>query len=128
MASLVTNAGFAHFTAAILASNIMRYLQWGVGSGQTAASNTVADTTGTTEARTAGALSQQTTTVANDTIRCVGTITALAALAITEVGVHDAAGTGTPPTGGNMDVYGDFSVINLAPGDSITFTVNVKFS
>lgn len=128
MASLVTNAGFANFTAALVAADAVRYLQWGVGSGQTATSNTVNSTTGTTEARTAGTLSQQTTSVSNDTLRCVGTITALGARAITEVGVHDAAGSGTPPTGGNMDVYGDFPVINLATGDSITFKVNVQFS
>jgi hypothetical protein len=128
MASLVTNAGFANFSAAIVAANLARYLQWGVGSGQAATDNTVNDTTGTTEARTAGALSQVTTTVANDTVQCVGTITAAGARAITEVGVFDAAGTGSPPTGGNMDIYGDFGVINLNAADSITFTVKVKFS
>ena len=47
--------------------------------------------------------------------------------AITEVGVFDAAGTGSPPTGGNMDIYGDFSVINLAASDSIAFTIKVSF-
>jgi hypothetical protein len=128
MASLVTNAGFANFTAALVAANAVRYLQWGTGSGQAATDNAVDNTTGTTEARTAGTLSQQTTSVANDTLQCVGTITAAGARAITEVGVHDGAGSGSPPTGGNMDIYGDFAVINLASADSITFTVKVQFS
>ena len=42
--------------------------------------------------------------------------------------MFDAAGAASPPTGGNMDIYGDFSVINLASGDSIAFTVNVTFA
>jgi hypothetical protein len=128
MASLVTNAGFANFTAALVAANAVRYLQWGEGSGQDATDNDINDVGATTEARTAGTLSQVTTTVANDTLQNVGTITAAGARAITEVGVFDAAGSGSPPTGGNMDVYGDFAVINLAAADSITFTVKVKFS
>lgn len=128
MASLVTNTGLANITAAWHSyTSRSRYLQWGVGSGQTASSTTVNSTAGTTEARTAGTTSQQTTTTTNDTYRVTGTITALGTLAITEVGVFDAAGSGSPPTGGNMDIYGDFSAINLSTGDSITFTVNVTF-
>lgn len=124
MASLVTNTGLAN---AVLAwhtyASRSRYLQWGTGTGQSAASTAVASTTGTTEARTAGTTSQETETTTGDTYQITGTITALGTPAITEVGVFDAAGSGTPPTGGNMDIYGDFSAINLAVGDSITFTV-----
>ena len=85
---------------------------------------------GTTEARTLATTSQQTTTITNDTMRNVFTITELSAgpIAITEVGVFDAAGSGSPPTGGNMDIYGDFSAINVNSGDSIQFTVNTKFT
>ena len=58
----------------------------------------------------------------------LGSITAAGSRAITEVGVFDAAGTGSPPTGGNMDIYGSFTVINLSSGDSIAFTVQVQFT
>jgi hypothetical protein len=51
-------------------------------------------------------------------------VTAGGSRAITEVGVFDAAGSGNPPSGGNLVIYGDFSVINLASGDSILFTIN----
>lgn len=129
MASLVTNKGKDNVTAAWHAyASRPLYLQWGVGSGQGATSNALADTTGTTEARTAGTSSQQTTTVTNDTFQVTGTITAAGSRAITEVGLFDAAGSGSPPTGGNMDVYGDFSVINLSTNDSIAFTVKVVVS
>ncbi|CAA2139569.1 hypothetical protein [Hyphomicrobium sp. ghe19] len=128
MASVFTNAGKAAAAAALVTANALKYLQWGVGSGQTAASTTVNSTSTTTEARVAGTMSSVTTSVTNDTAQIVGTITAAGSRAITEVGVHDAAGSGSPPTGGNMGLYGDFSVINLASGDSIAFTVKLQFS
>ncbi len=128
MASFVTNGGLGNLTAAWHAySSRPLHLQWGEGSGQSAASNAINAAGNTTEARVAGTSSQQTTNTTNDTYRVTGTIVAAGARAITEVGVFDAAGSGSPPTGGNMGVYGDFSAINLATSDSITFTVNVVF-
>lgn len=128
MVARVQNAGLANITAALLAyANLPKWLQWGTGSGAAASANVVTTTT-TTEARTNGTASQQTGSVANDKYRVVGTITAAGTRAITEVGAFDAAGSGSPPTGGNMCIYGDFSVINLANGDSIAFTVDVTFS
>jgi hypothetical protein len=125
MTARVQNAGLARITAALIALNW--YLQWGTGSGAAATANAVTTTT-TTEARTLAVASQATTTVTNDKMVLTGTITAAGARAITEVGAFDATGAGSPPTGGNMDIYGDFSVINLATGDSIAFTINTTFS
>ena len=128
MASIFTNTGRAAAAAALVAANTTKYLQWGVGSGQTASSTALANTTGTTESRVTGTMSSVTVTTTNDTAQIVGTITAAGSRAITEVGVFDAAGSGSPPTGGNMNLYGDFSVINLASGDSISFTIKLTFS
>jgi len=126
MASLVVNTGLANAVAAWHAyASRGRYLQWGVGSGQDAADTDLADKTGTTENRTTGTTSQETVTTTGDTYQITGTITALGARAITEVGVFDGAGSSTPPAGDNLVIYGDFSVINLATNDSITFTVRV---
>lgn len=126
MASFVTNLGLANVVAAWHAyTSRAKYLQWGVGSGQGVTSTDLASKTTTTEARTDGTSSQQTTTTTGDTYQVVGSIAAAGARVITEVGVFDAAGTGSPPAGGNMGIYGDFSAINLASGDSITFTVQV---
>lgn len=128
MVARIQNNGLANLTAGWVAyASLPKYLQWGTGSGAAATANVVT-TTSTTEARTNGTASQTTTTVTNDTYQVVGTITAAGARAITEVGVFDAAGSGSPPTGGNMCIYGDFSVINLTTGDSIAFTVKVAFS
>lgn len=128
MVARVQNNGLANITAGLHAyASRPLYLQWGTGTGAAAAANVVT-TTSTTESRTTGTSSQQTTTVTSDTYRVTGTITAAGTRAITEVGVFDAAGSGSPPTGGNMCIYGDFTTINLASGDSIAFTVNVAFS
>lgn len=128
MVARIQNNGLANLTAGWhgYASRPL-YLQWGTGTGAAASANVVTTTT-TTESRTTGTSSQQTTTQTNDTYQVVGTITALGARAITEVGVFDAAGAANPPTGGNMDIYGDFSVINLATSDSIAFTIKVAFT
>jgi hypothetical protein len=128
MVARIQNNGLANLTAAWVAyASIPKYLQWGTGSGAAATANVVT-TASTTEARTSGTASQQTVTVTNDTYRVTGAITAAGTRAITEVGVFDAAGSGSPPTGGNMCIYGDFSVVNLASSDTITFTVNVTFT
>ena len=125
MTARIQNAGLARVTAALIA--LSWWLQWGTSSAAIASANVVTTTT-TTEARAAAGAAQGTTTVTNDKLVLTGTITALGARAITEVGAFDAVGTGSPPTGGNMDIYGDFAVINLATSDSIAFTINTTFS
>jgi hypothetical protein len=54
----------------------------GVRAGQDAADNDLADKSTTTEARTAGTTSQQTSAFANDTLRSTGTITAEGAVRV----------------------------------------------
>lgn len=124
MATRVQNGGLARIT--LLLSAAAWWFQWGTGTGAPASANVVTTTT-TTEARSAATMSQQTVTVTNDTLRAVGTIVALGTRAITEVGIFDAAGAASPPVGGNMDMYGDFAVVNLLINDSIGFTFNTTF-
>ena len=125
MVARVQNNGLARITSLLAATTF--WFQWGTGSGAAATANVVT-TTSTTEARVSATPTQQTTTVTNDTLRLTGTITAAGTRAITEVGAFDAAGSGSPPTGGNINFYADFSVINLSSGDSIAFTMNVAFT
>lgn len=119
--------GLGIVTAALVAYNTLKYFQWGVGSDPGSSSNTLGSTAGTTESRVAGTLSQATTTVANDTYQAVATLVAAESLSVTELGLFDAAGAGSPPTGGNLGWYAVFSTIGLAPLDSITFTAQVQF-
>lgn len=125
MTAQTQNAGLARMTSLIAAASF--WLQWGTGTGAVASANVVTTTT-TTEARVSATTSQQTTSVTNDTLQLTGTITAAGSRAITEVGTFDAAGSGSPPTGGNMDHYGSFSVINLNTSDSIAFTIKVTYT
>jgi hypothetical protein len=101
----------------------------GIGSG--AGTAAVGDTTLFTEfttgtwtgyARVTGTLTQQTTTLTNDTYRCVGTFTAPAAEAVTNAGLFDALTTG------NLLIKGDFATVNLALNDTLTLTFNLQFS
>lgn len=121
----VQNTGLARITSLLVAASW--WLQWGTGSAA-AKSATAVTTTSTTEARVSASAAQGTTTVTNDKVVFTGTITAAGTRAITEVGVFDAAGSGSPPTGGNMDVYSDFTSIGLSTSDSIAFTINLTFS
>jgi hypothetical protein len=68
-----------------------------------------------------------TTTTTNDTYQVVGTITCGGSgKTITEVGLFDAAGAGSPPSGGSLFVYADHGGVALNVGDSITYTVKVQ--
>jgi hypothetical protein len=124
MTARVQNNGLARISSLLAAA--AWWFQWGTGSAAAASANVVT-TTSTTESRVSCTTAQTTTTVTNDTLQLSGTITAAGTRAITEVGAFDAAGSGSPPTGGNMDFYCDFSTINLNSGDSIAFTMKVSF-
>lgn len=117
--------GLARFSALCAAASW--WFQWGTGSGASRSANAVT-TTSTTESRCTTTTSQVTVNETNDTLQLVGTIIAAATRAITEVGAFDAAGTGSPPTGGNMDMYGSFSTVNLNANDSIQFTFETTFA
>jgi hypothetical protein len=127
----VTNLGLANVTAALLAyASVAKYIQWGTGTTTPAVTDTALAAAGSHETRTSGTPSQQQTTVANDTLRVVGTITCVTgAKAITEAGLFDGAGTGgPPPTGAVMFLRTVFDVINVAVSDGIAFTFNIAFS
>lgn len=116
------NAGKAIITNRIKGSGTEpNYVAWGTTATAEDATQT-ALAAESTEARTAGTSSQVTTTVTNDSYQVVGTLTATGARAIVEAGLFDAVTTG------NMFVRGIFSVINLATGDSIQFTIKTAFA
>jgi len=103
------------------------YLGWGTGAGAGASSSTDLSTPAT-EARVSGTSSQFTTTNVNDTHQITGTITANAAKTITNVAVFDAAGTGSPPSGGVLYAIFDGLSQALNNGDSIAFTARIQFT
>src|SRR5579864_652492 len=124
-AVLQVNAGRAVVTNLIVAvATQPKWGAWGTGAGTTAAADTTLFTEDTTGgyARISATFTQQTTTTTNDTAQAVYTITAKAALGITNAGLFDAL------TVGNLWLKGDFSVINVAINDTITFTFKVAYT
>lgn len=92
---------------------------WGTGAGTAAVADTALFVEAS-EARVAGTSSTLQTTVADDTYRVVGTLTAAAAKTITEVGMFDAA------TAGNMLMHANFPGVALNANESIQFTIDVQ--
>lgn len=123
-ATVIVNGGHAIVTNRMISAGTEpKYVAWGTGAGTAAASDTTLFTESTEEARTNGTSSRVTTTVTNDTYQVVGTITvATSNKTITNVGLFDAS------TSGNLYFKSDFTGLALLIGDSITFTIRVKFS
>lgn len=123
LATTITAAGDAILANRLNGGGtIPEYIAWGTGAQTTPKTSTTlaAETTTTNDpgyARVAGALSLVTTTYTGDTFQAIGTLTAGAALTITEAGLFDAV------TVGNMYIYGSFTGIALNTNDSIQFTI-----
>jgi hypothetical protein len=125
LATVFTNAGASIVTNRMIqAGTAPKNIGWGIGTTASAVAQTalVTESAPTTAGgRTVGTESRTTVTVANDNYQVVGTITATAPLAVTEVGLFDAV------TAGNMLIRSDFAAINVVAGDSVAFTIGLKF-
>lgn len=98
----------------------MKWVAWGTGAASEAVGNT-ALATEASEARTVGVLSRVTGTVANDTDRCVGTITANGTKTVTECGRFNQLAVG-----GTMLMRFLFTGIPVVLNDQIQFTQDLK--
>jgi hypothetical protein len=131
LSSLVPNVGKAIISGRMYGSTPTQtephFIGWGTGAGAGAAGSTDLSTPAS-EARANGTSSQVTTTQTNDTHQVVGTITAAGAKTITNVGVFDAAGSGSPPSGGVLYAIFDGLSQALNSGDSIQFTAKIQFT
>ena len=131
MSSLVPAVGKAIISGRMIGSSPTqgepRYLGWGTGAVAGSSSSTDVSTPAS-EARVAGSSSQYTTTNPNDTHQVTGTITATGTKTITNVGLFDAAGSGSPPSGGTLYAIFDGLSQALNTGDSIAFTARVQFT
>ena len=97
------------------------FIGWGLGAASAKGSIDLANPA--TEARSTAVESQPTA----DKNQWVATITCAGiGKTITEAGVFDAAGSGSPPSGGNLIVVGDFTGIVLAVGDKVELTISLE--
>ncbi len=122
----VTNKGLDLITA-LLAASTNKYVGWGTGTNAAAGGDTTLQTPAA-PARAVGAQSQVQTTVANDTYQVVASLTAGGPLAITELGLFDGAGAGSPPTGANLMLREAFDALNLISGDIVQFTIKIPLA
>lgn len=131
MATFIVSGG-----KALLANRVLglgaepKFAGWGTGAGTATAVDTDLFTPAT-ESRVSGTSSRVTTSgssVSNDTYQVVATITADATKTITNAGLWDAAGSGSPPTGGGLFLKGDFPGIALNAAEGIVFTFQARFT
>lgn len=120
MATVYTQKGEEVVVDAIEAQ-LSIFIGWGTGAG-TAAKGDTDLFTPATEARVAATESQP----AADKNRWVATLTADGTKTITNAGAFDGAGSGSPPSGANLVVKGDFTGIALTAGDKIEFTIDLE--
>lgn len=138
MASLVPSVGKAILSGRMIGTTPSQaephFMGWGTqtpftgAAGTTDVGNNGTGAAAATEARVSGTSTQVTTSVTNDTHQVVATITASGAKTITNVGIFDTTGTGSPPTGGVLYAIFDGLSQALSSGDSIQFTAKVQFS
>jgi hypothetical protein len=134
MATVITNAGQAIPSGRMIGATPSqaepKFIGWGTTVhtavvGDTAISGEKAlDLSSTSGTRTTGTSSQVTTTQTNDTYQVTGTLTATGSGTVVGAGLLDNATIGS----GTLYVYGDFTGIALVSGDSIAFTIKVKFA
>lgn len=131
MATVITNAGQAIPPNRMLGAGTEPLnVGWGTGAGTavvgdtTLFTETALDLSTTSGSRTAGTSSRVTTTLTNDTYQVTATKTASGAGTVTNAGLWDNVTIGS----GTLYLKGDFTGIGLASGDSIAFTIKVKFS
>lgn len=146
MANVVTNTGREIISGSVIqvgsgpGHSVPKYMTWGTGTSTALVTDTAMTTedysttqTGGNACRVLATMSQVTTSVTNDTVQAVGTLTAAAdAPTIAECGLFDTIGTSagptTPPSGGNMFTHSNFTGVALSAGDAIQFTIQVQFS
>lgn len=127
MAAVIVNGGKQQVSNALVSPQ--KYGQWGTSGTTAAVADTgLGSTASTTEARVAATQTQVAGAQTNSKIQYAFTITAAGARTIQEVGLFDAAGSGSPPTGGNFFLHADHGSTVLASGDSIAYTVQVDFT
>lgn len=101
-----------------------KYIGMGVGATGATRTAAAADTALSTEveSRTSGTESTATTSQTGDTYQTVGTVTATATRAVDEAGTFDASSSG------NLAVSITHTVVNLASGDAIQYTIKTQYS
>ena len=128
MAVLEVNAGRIVVTKRILTGGSV-FLGWGTGSGTAAATDTDLFSPSSDESRVLCAVSQITTSTTNDSLQITATMTCLNhPKTITNAGIFDSVGIGSPPSGGNLYLKANLTSQSLNVGDAIQISFVVQYS
>jgi len=119
MATVLTDTGRAQSVSKWNSGLATTYIGWGTGAGTAGVTDTTLFTEVTAE-RGASTQTIVTTTVTNDTLQNIATLTSVSGATITNAGLFDASSTG------NLWMKGDFTGVVLAAGDKIQFTLKIK--
>ena len=115
MAQVLTNAGRTLVQNRLNGTGTAPiYLAQGTGAGTSAATDVALFTE--VLPRVAGTPSIVTVNVTSDTYQLTGTMTVASPEGVTNAGIFDAS------TSGDLFLHADFSIVNLAAGDGITYT------
>lgn len=119
-----TNTGKAMTTAKLSGTGLTPgYVAWGTGATVAAETATTLSSESADESRSVAVLTQVTTTVTNDTLQIVGTITcATNDKSITNMGAFDANAVG------NLFILSSFTAVPLVVGEKIEATFQLKLS
>lgn len=121
----IHNAGFATITGLIgsfgTVGSKFTHIALGTGSSTINSSNT---TLGTETMRSGGVASQQTTSVANDTLRLIGSFVGDTTETLNEAGIFNSATTNV----GSMLSRVVFAGVPVVATDAINVTYNVSFA
>lgn len=122
-ATVFTDAGKAWLTSKIDegVQTTGDYTGWGTGAGTAAVGDTTLFTEAA-EARVVATRTRVTTSVSNDTVQWVASITSASGQTITNAGNFTASSAGT------LIVKGDFTGVALLTGDIIQFTIKLQFT
>ena len=123
--NLVVTAGLNHVTSRLIGvgENVMGWMEVGTSNTGALSSDTALGTAVAASRTALTSITQQTTTLTNDTVQFLCTFAAgVGTGALVEAGVFNAS------SGVKMFCRTVFSVINKAAGDSLTVTWKVKFA
>lgn len=116
-----TTVGEQEVIDALIAGAIFKYLGVGTGAGVVAKGD--ADLwTPATEARVTGVLTE----FDPSTLQAIGTTTFDGTKIITEFGLFDAAGAGSPPSGGNLICHYEIDPQGVELNDQIEWTARLE--
>lgn len=102
-----------------------QYVGWGTGTTTPAKGDTGLETPASMQNPTTRRTGTRSQALA-DKLQWLATLEAAGTITINEVGLFDAAGSGDPPTGGNLVIHAVHTAASLSAGDKVDYTITLE--